>query len=106
MTKKTTGNTDTDVWYCNLKGETTMNNETQTVLNKLATHQKHYCRNLSVIIAKCKNTNNDFVYTDTCGKLKGYLDCLRGLCGLTGITDNEVELLYRYFTTADRSIEE
>ena len=106
MTKNTTGNADTDAWYCNLKGETTMNNETQTALNKLTTHQKHYCRNLSVIIAKCKNTNNDLVYTDACGKIKGYLDCLRDLCGLTGITDNESELLYRYFTTADRSIEE
>ena len=83
-----------------------MNNETQIALNKLATHQKHYCRNLSVIIAKCKNTNNDLVYTDACGKIKGYLDCLKDLCELTGITKNEAELLYRYFTTADRSVEE
>ena len=82
------------------------NNEIQTALNKLTPHQKHYCRNLSVIIAKCKNTNNDLVYTDACGKIKGYLDCLRDLCGLTGITENEAELLYRYFITADRSIEE
>ena len=82
------------------------NNEIQIALNKLATHQKHYCRNLSVIIAKCKNTDNDFVYTDACGKLKGYIECLKDLCGLTGITANEAELLYRYFTTADRSIEE
>lgn len=82
------------------------NNEVQAALNKLTPHQKHYFRNLSVIIAKCKNTNNDFVYTDACGKLKGYLDCLRDLYGLTGITENEAELLYRYFITADRSIEE
>ena len=83
-----------------------MDNTIQTVLNKLTKCQRRYCRNLSVIIDKCRGDNESFTYFSACGKLKGYLDGLKEFHVLTRIEDSDIKVLFGYYTTADRSIEE
>lgn len=83
-----------------------MDNTIQTALNKLTERQRHYCRNLSVIIDKCRGSKESLLtYFSAYGKLKGYLDCLRDFYGLTRIEDSDIEMLFAYYTMADRSIE-
>lgn len=79
---------------------------TEKSLGKLTEEQKHYCRNLSVIISRCKVTERNLTYSNACGKLSGYLDCLHSIAGLTDITEEDVHNLLEYYTSADRSIEE
>jgi hypothetical protein len=78
-----------------------MDNTTQIALNKLTERQRHYCRNLSVIINKCRHSDKTLTFFATCGKLEGYLDSLMD----SEITKEDWKILLHYYETADRSVE-
>lgn len=50
-----------------------MDNTTQIALNKLTERQRHYCRNLSVIINKCRHSDKTLTFLLLVGNSKDIL---------------------------------
>ena len=67
---------------------------TREALNKLNENQIKYCKTLSKLIETDRENKSLYQYERDCGKLKGYLDCLRDI----GILSRaEIMGLFLYF---------
>ena len=67
---------------------------TKKALNKLNEKQAAYCNTLSVIINRARANGLKEEFERSCGKLRGFLECL---CQMGTITGTELKILYLWF---------
>lgn len=72
---------------------------TQNALAKLNQKQMEYLEVLSFIIEKTRQSHLEKQHENTCGKLRGFLECL---CQLGILSGSEVPALYLYFYAENR----
>lgn len=72
---------------------------TKKALEKLNEKQLGYCATLSTLIERARSKSLREEYERTCGKLRGFLECL---CQMEVITGSDLKALYLWFFSGDR----
>lgn len=75
---------------------------TKEALEKLNAKQANYCETLSAIIDRAKENGLKEEFERSCGKLRGFLECL---CQMEIITGAELKSLYLWYFDKNRRSE-